>query len=131
MKRTRATAISLLAFLGITAVAGAIPMILHPGGSGLMPLSLLEHSPFQSFLIPGLVLLIANGVLSLVVLGLVVMRWPHYGLWVVGQGSVLLGWLAVECWMLRIIIWLHWLYAAVALALILSGLALRRRARYG
>ncbi|HEX8711095.1 MAG TPA: hypothetical protein VF730_04420 [Terracidiphilus sp.] len=122
----RPTAITLLAFLGITALAGAVPLILHPAGSVLMPLSLLQHSPFHSFLIPGVILLVANGLLSLAVLGLVVAQSPNHALWVMFQGSVLLGWLVIECWMLRTVIWLHWFYAVVALALIVVGLTLRR-----
>jgi hypothetical protein len=131
MRPARATAIVLLSFLGISAVAGAIPMMLHPGGSAMVPLGLLEHSPFHSFLIPGMLLLAANGLLSLVVLGLVLMRSMRHGLWTALQGCVLLGWLVVECCMLRTVVWLHWLYAAVALALIVSGLALRRPHSYG
>lgn len=131
MRLARTTAIALLAFLGISALAGAVPMILNPGGSAFMPLSVLEHTPFGSFLVPGILLLTANGLLSLAVLWLVLRRAPHQGLWIAFQGCVLLGWLTVECWLLRQVMWLHWLYAAVALALIISGLALRRRLRYG
>lgn len=131
MKLARITAIVLLAFLGVTALAGAIPMILNPNGGGVMPLSLHEHSPFHSFLVPGIVLLAANGVLSIVVLWLLLARKSDFGLWIAFQGCVLLGWLVIECWMLRAVVWLHWLYAVVALALIVAGLALRRPLRYG
>ena len=126
MRLARVTAITLLAFLGLTAIAGAVPMILHPGGSAWMPVTLLEHSPFHSFLVPGIVLLSANGVLSLAVLGLVLAQSSNHGLGVVFQGSVLLGWLITECWMLRTVVWLHWLYAAVGVGLIVAGVALWR-----
>ena len=126
MRPVRTAAITLLTFLGITALAGAVPMILYPRGSAMMPLSLLEHSPFRSFLIPGLVLFTANGLLALWVLRLVLARKRHYGLWVALQGSVLLIWLIVECWMLRAVVWLHYLYGAVAVALIVTGFVLRR-----
>ena len=106
-------------------------MILHPGGSAFMPLTLLDHSPFHSYLIPGIVLLAANGVLSLAVLWLVLMRNSYHGLWIVLQGAVLLVWLVIECWMLRTVVWLHWFYAALALVLIFAGSVLRRAAGYG
>ncbi len=131
MKLARTAAIILLAFLGITAIGGAVPMILYPSGSSVMPLILLEHAPFHSFLIPGLVLFTANGLLAMWVLWLVVARKGHYGSWVALQGCVLLGWLIVECWMLRTVVWLHYLYGAAALALIMVGFALRRPLRYG
>ena len=119
-----------LAFLGIGAVVGAVPMIASsflPIGE-FMPLSLLRYSPFHSYLIPGLILLAANGLLALVVLWLVARRKPRHGLWTVFQGCVLLGWLVVECWMLRLVNWAHYLYGAVALLLIVTGLLLWRNA---
>lgn len=49
-------------FIGLGAVAGGLGLVLESDGSNLgMPLSMLEHSPFSDFLIPGLVLLIVNG----------------------------------------------------------------------
>lgn len=125
MKMARMGAIVLLAFLGISALVGSVPMILYPGGSAMMPLSILEHSPFHSYLIPGMVLFAANGLLAGWVFWVVLARKGDYGLWVVFQGCVLLGWLSVECWMLRMVVGLHYVYGAVALALIVAGLALR------
>ena len=128
MKFARLCSISLLAFLGLSAIAGGIPMITGSLGmmAGFMPLSLLKHSPFHSYLIPGIILLTANGLLALWVLWLVVKRKGSYGLWTAFQGCVLLGWLVVECWMLRLVIWPHYLYGGVALGLIVLGLLLRQ-----
>ena len=44
------------------------------------------------------------------------------------QGSVLSGWLALEVAMLRLVVWPHYLYGAVALVLVVTGLALARTA---
>lgn len=90
-----------------------------------MPLSLLQHSPFRSYLIPGIILLVANGLLALWIVRLVIQRRPGYGLWTALQGCVLMGWLVVECIMLRLVIWPHYLYGAVALLLIVFGFVQR------
>jgi hypothetical protein len=127
MKLARAFAIAGLVFLGITAPIGAIPLILHPSGAPLqMPLSLLAHSPFSNFLIPGIILLAANGLLSFVVLALVLLKAGRYGWWVVLQGCVLTGWITIQVAMIRSLSWLHFLYWAVALVLMLSGWQLRK-----
>jgi hypothetical protein len=127
MKPARFIALSTLTFLGVSAVAGAIPMLLHPSGSEtMMPMSLLEHSPFRTFLVPGILLLVANGLLSFWVLWLTIRNRPGYALWVGAQGSVLAGWLIIEVWMLRGVSWLHFFYGAVAVVMIFSGLVLRR-----
>jgi len=129
MKFARISAIVLLAFLGISSIAGAVPMLLDPHGQPWrIPQSSLIHSPFHSFLIPGLVLLVMNGLLSLVVLALTLRRGRDYGWWVAAQGAVLFGWLAVECVVLRVVAPAHYFYGAVALALVAAGLALRSRA---
>jgi len=128
MKLTRILASGLLAFLGLGAVAAAIPMIVTSlrHSQTFMPLSLLQHSPFDSFLIPGIILLIANGLLAFFVLWRVAARKPLYGLWTVFQGCVLLGWLVVECLMLQVIAWPHVVYAVLAVGLIVLGFLMRR-----
>lgn len=116
-----------LAFLSVSAFWGGAKLIVDAHGNpwGMMPLSLLRFSPFHSWLIPGILLLVANGLLALWVLWLVLAQRPAYGLWVALQGFVLLGWLIVECATLRFVVWPHYFYGALALALIVAGFALR------
>ena len=131
MNFIRALTLIALLFLSTTALYGGAVLIANAHGNpwGMMPLSLLEHSPFHSWLIPGILLLTANGVLGLWVLWLVLAHWRHDALWTMFQGCVLLGWLTVECVMLRMVIWPHYLYGAVGLGLILTGAVLRHDSR--
>lgn len=130
MKFVRAIAIATLAFLGVSACVGAVPLILYPQGDMLhMPVSMLAHSPFHTFLIPGIILLVANGGLSLLVLITAVRRMQGYGWWTAFQGCVIAGWIVIQVFMLRGLSWLHFLYLGVGLVLIASGLALRRESR--
>ena len=131
MRILRALAVILLLYVSLTAIYGGVHLIRDAHGNpwGMMPLSLLQYSPFHSWLIPGIILLTANGLLGLWVLGLVLAhRRRREGLWTAFQGCVLLGWLVVECVLLRVVAWPHYLYGAVALALIVVGFALRRDA---
>jgi hypothetical protein len=69
MRTVRIVSITALVFLSLSAMVGAIPMLLlHTGEPLMMPQSLLRYSPFHSYLIPGIILLLANGILSLWVL---------------------------------------------------------------
>jgi len=127
MKVVRIIAIVVLVYLGLSGVVGAIPLLVHPTGEPWgVPQSLLRYSPFHSYFIPGIILLVANGLLCLWVLWLAVRRHAGYGWWVAAQGCVLLGWLAVEVAMLRLAVWPHYLFGAVALVLVAAGLALAR-----
>jgi hypothetical protein len=68
MKAARIVAIVMLVFLGLSGIVGAIPMLRHPNDEPWHMLqSLLQYSPFHSYLIPGIILLAANGLLSLMV----------------------------------------------------------------
>jgi hypothetical protein len=130
VKIVRGFAMVLLGFLGITSIIGAVPMIVDPSGQWMrMPLSLLEHSPFRTFLIPGIILLLANGVLSLLVLVATVRRRPQYAWGVALQGCILTGWIVVEVVLLRMAMWAHYLYGGIGLALIVLGLVLARKNR--
>ena len=127
MKKARIVAIVTLIFTGLSGVIGAIPLIANPGGEPWsFPQSLLQYSPFRSYLVPGIVLLVANGLLSLWVLRLTVGELPGFGWWVIVQGIVSLGRLIVEVAMLRLIVWPHYLYGTVAMALVISGNAIVR-----
>ena len=51
----------LQAFIGVGAVAGGLGLSLDPSGeSHGIPLELLEETPFATFLIPGIVLLLST-----------------------------------------------------------------------
>lgn len=59
----------LQAFLGLGAVAGGLLLLADPSGEMIgMPASVLERSPFSSFVIPGILLLLIFGFLPLLVL---------------------------------------------------------------
>jgi hypothetical protein len=87
-----------------------------------MPQSLLQYSPFGSFLIPGIILFSAIGLLSCWALWLAIARTPDYGWWIAFEGCVLLGWIIAEMFMLRLVMWAQVFYAAVALLLMVLGL---------
>ena len=76
-KRSRPVSVYLLMaallFQGLSGVAGGIGLVSDPSGGNMQfPLSWLEGSPFDSYLIPGLILLVVLGIFPLFVL---------YGLW--------------------------------------------------
>jgi hypothetical protein len=127
VKLVRWVAILALGLLGVASVIGAIPMILDPNGTPWqMPQSLLDPCFFDSFLIPGIILFLANGVLSFATLIGVVRRDPGYGWWVMLQGVVLAVWLIVEIAMIRQVWGEHFLFGGLAAVMIASGIALKR-----
>jgi hypothetical protein len=90
----------LILFQGISGLFGGIALVNDPSGELLqMPLSMLEGSPFDTFLIPGIILLTILGIFPMVV---------YYGLWkhriwswtgALIVSIALIIWIGVEIWM--------------------------------
>jgi hypothetical protein len=120
-------ALLLLLLNGIGAFIGGIPMVLHPDGSANgISLTYLEHSPFTDYLIPGIVLVLVNGVCSILVLIGLLLNVRHHSWWVMGQGIVLTGWIEVQMVMLREVNFLHIAFGSMGIALIFLGRYLGR-----
>ena len=125
MKVVRTVAIVSLAFLAITAIWGAALLIEDPSGSPMqIPPSVLAHTPFHSFLIPGILLLVSQGLLGVVVLGIAIFCKRGYGWWIGFQGCMIFGWITAEVILLRTVVWLHFVYWGLGLILIATGWAL-------
>lgn len=125
--------IGLHLLLGIGAVFGGGLLTLAPDGSLLsMPLSLLESSPFQSYLVPGILLLVLIGIYPLLIVAFLISEKPlpvaetfnlyrdtHWA-WMhsLYVGFILIIWLTVEMYMLRAIYLVHVFYMFLALTIL-------------
>jgi hypothetical protein len=124
----RQLTIGLLLFNGITSVFGGLMLIIKPDGSGLgMSPDILQFSPFTNFLIPGIILLTANGVLSLVVVFFTIRQLSEYYKLIILQGCILLGWISIQMVMLQTVNSLQIIYGLAGMLLVASGVKLTRR----
>ncbi|RYU95446.1 hypothetical protein [Emticicia agri] len=112
----------LLLFNGFGALYGGVRLITQPDGSSLgLPLSLLANSPFHDFLIPGILLLLSNGVASIGASISFTLK-PRKLAWVIwAQGVILLIWLIVQVIMIKTLHPLQFILGAVGVALIWLG----------
>lgn len=111
------------AFLAVSAVFGGGMLVLDPTGASMeLPLSWLEGTPFNDYLVPGLVLLGVLGLGSFVTVYGILRRtdWAWHA--AVGLGLALVTWIVVQIALIRLFHWLHVLYGG--LGLLLVGLAL-------
>lgn len=111
--------------LGIGALFGGGGLILDPGGELIqMPVSLLEHTPFDSFLVPGIILFTVLGILPVIIaLGLITKKewkaadrlnlfrdrhWSwSFSLYI---GFVLIGWITIQMYLINGVALLHVIY---------------------
>lgn len=89
--------IAALAFQGLSGLAGGMGLVADPTGRSLgIPLDWLHGSPFDNYLIPGLVLLLALGVFPLAVTYRLRRRRRRSWLAALLVGVMLIIWIAVE-----------------------------------
>ncbi len=114
----------LLFFNGSSAVFGGMSLILYPDGSSIgLPLSLLEHSPFKDFLIPGLVLVLSNGIPGLIIFTMLISGSKRVSFLLRLQGIVLLIWLLIQIMMIRTLDIMQLIMGITALLMIVFSFA--------
>jgi len=136
-KTTRNVLLFLLAFLGIGAIGGGGALIISPTGSLLgMPLSMLDKSPFNNFLIPGITLFLLLGVVPLFLIIALLkkpesrlaesinffkdMHWSWtYSIYV---AFALIIWIQIEMIFLSSVNWLHTFYMFYSIVMIFVAL---------
>lgn len=117
----------LLLFNGLTAVVAGIMLAYAPDGSLLdMPIAWLDHSPFRSYRIPGLLLFSVIGLGSLVAAVVVWQRRKHTGRFAQVAGAALVIWIVVQMIMLRSLLPIQVTYLLVGIAIVGLGENLRR-----
>ena len=116
--------------IGLSAVAGGLGLTLDPSGESLgMPLEMLQRSPFVTFLIPGLFLLLVNGIGTLIGATLSFRRHPLAGALAALLGAIMMAWIVLQVMWIGYGSWLQALYVVVGLVELGLGLLLRQRIR--
>lgn len=121
--RPRRIFVVLALFAASSALGGAAQLIAGRSGSALAPRALLAHTPFDSFLVPGLLL---GGIVGGASAIAAVLAWRRSRAAIdaaIVAGGALTVWIAAEVAMLREASWLHAVYGALGLAML--GLAVR------
>ena len=137
MKLTRNILIGLLVFLGIGAIGGGGVFIISPSGKLMgMPLSMLNKSPFDNFLIPGIILFSVLGIVPTLLARALYkkptsklaerfnffkdMHWTWtFSIYV---AFALIIWLQIEMQMLSAVSWLHTFYMFLAVLILFVAL---------
>ncbi|NND15689.1 MAG: hypothetical protein HKN89_05145 [Eudoraea sp.] len=116
----------ILGVLEMIVAFGAIPtgisMIISPDGSGMgLDLAWLERSPFESFFIPGIFLLIFNGILQLIGAWLTFRQSTFAGKFGIVAGMILIFWLLSQIYYLELTHFLQVVFFVIALMEIYLG----------
>lgn len=126
----RSVVVLLLLFNGVGALFGGWNLMIHTDGSSLqLSTHWLEHTPFKNYFYPGLILFIANGLLSAFALITLFLKIRKYELLVAGQGMILTGWILVQVILIRTFHVFHIIFGSIGITLFISGYLLWRLRR--
>lgn len=121
----RFTSISLLLLTAMNAAVAGVLFIIDPSGHTMgISVSYIKDSTFNSYLIPGIVLLIVNGLLNFIAAYFVFKKKPFASLLVIIQGILLSGWIVIQVIMVKYISLLHIIMFTIGTILTISGFLL-------
>ena len=147
MKNNRPTLVllSLLILLGTGAIFGGSVLMISPTGELFgMPLSMLDTSPFKTFLVPGIILFTILGLVPIGV-SIALIKKPQFKLaelfnfyddmywawsYTIYIAFALVIWIQIEMTILRAVHWSHTLYMFLALAILFIALLPQVRMTY-
>ncbi len=118
---SRPLIVGLAAFAGLSAIAGGSELLVWRHGNSYLSPALLEHTPFESFLVPGLLLTLVVGGTSLGSAWATFRRAPAAADLAILAGGTLSVWIVAEVGMMRAFHWLHALYGTTGVALLWLG----------
>lgn len=144
-KTARNILLILLAFLGLGAIFGGGVLIISPSGELFgMPLSMLANSPFNNFLVPGIILFTVLGIAPVGVT-IALIKKPEYKFaelfnfykdmywawtYCIYIAFALIIWIQIEMTFLRAVHWSHSIYIFLAVAILFVALLPQVRNQY-
>ncbi len=119
MSTERRTTVGLHLFNALSAVGGGIALAADLLG---VPTTLLRHTPFTSFVAPGVFLAVVIGGSATIGAAALLARWPRALVTSGAAGAVMVGWILGETLLVEGFSWLQGLYLATGAFVLVSSL---------
>ena len=115
MKKIHGLLLVLHGFVGVGAMGGGLAAILNPNDPMGVPVEVLKNSPFNNFLIPGLILFAIIGIGNIVSAITLRLDFKYQGYISSVFSWALVIWIVVQCIMLEAIESLHIIFFVIGL----------------
>jgi hypothetical protein len=115
MKTVYRLLFALHAFVGIGGIAGGLPTILNPQEPLGAPVELLKNSPFENFLIPGIILFSIIGIGNIISALTIYFKFKFHGYISSVFSWALVIWIVVQCIMINTVHFAHILFFIIGL----------------
>lgn len=121
-------AVGLEVFTGLGAIPVGLMLVTDPTGAGVgLPPGWIEATPFGSYLVPGLYLLLVNGLGMLVLAALTALRHPVAPWLTAVLGAGLAIWIGIQRIVMPEVSFLQAVFGVIGVSLVTIGLAWLRR----
>lgn len=122
VKFSRIISIGLLLLTAVNALIAGTLFIIDPSGEKMgMSVSYLAHSPFSTFLIPGITLFVVNGIMNIIAAIITIKRLKYFPLFILGQGLLLSAWIIIQVILVKDFNVLHFSMLSVGVLFLLLG----------
>lgn len=116
----------LLSFIAVTAMVSGLLLMIRPNGELLhLPLSLIEGTIFRSFLVPGILLCTIVGGTNFIAAFQNFQKKSNRYNWAMAGGYITSGWIIAQIIIIYTVHWLHILYLAMGISIILLAYQLK------
>ena len=116
----------LVVFTGICSLYAGIIMISNPMGlQNSLPLVLLENTPFHSFVLPGIILVIVVGGITVATVLAYLLNSKNRYNWSIASGTILSIWISLKIIIIQIVHWADFLFLAIAILIVLLAYQLK------
>ncbi|RYV49563.1 hypothetical protein [Pengzhenrongella frigida] len=122
----RRTVVGLHLFNAVSAVGGGIALV--AGGLGV-PTTLLRHTPFESFVVPGIFLAAIIGGSATIGATALMADWRRATVISAAAGAVMVGWIAGETVLVEGFSWLQGLYLFTGAIAVVASIRLSQEER--
>ena len=107
---------------------GGYNLLIQPDGTTIkQPLELLKYTPFTTFYIPGILLIISVGVIGALAIIVTIFQVSYFAKYIIAAGLILTVWMLVYMVLAPEIYRLHYIVLAMGLGELLCGIALDRK----
>jgi large exoprotein involved in heme utilization and adhesion len=123
MPATRRTLVGLHLFNALSAVGGGIALL--AGGLGI-PTALLRHTPFDSFVVPGIFLAAVIGGSATIGATALLAHWRRALITSAAAGAIMVGWILGETLLVEGFSWLQGLYLLTGSIVVVASIRLSK-----
>ncbi len=116
----------LVSFIAVTSAVSGLLMISSPDGTLLnLPVSLLENTPFNNYMVPGILLALLVGGVNMAAVFFNLQRHRARYNWAIAGGFMISLWIGVQLLLIQAAHWLHFIYLGIGVLIILIAYQLK------